>query len=70
MGFKQGNYDGIMKYLVGFKSLKVDFNPRGNQSSLKSGYTASFSERVGSLIGQSIAKSGSFHRIPRASFGE
>ena len=28
MGFKQGNYDGIMKYLVGLKSLKVDFNPR------------------------------------------
>ena len=70
MGFKQGNYDGIMKYLVGLKSLKVNFNHRENQSSLKSGYTASFSERIGSLIGQSIAKSESFHRIPRSSSGE
>ncbi len=59
MGFKQGNHDGIMKYLVRLKSLKVDFNPRENQSSLKSGYTASFSERIGSLTGQSIDKSGS-----------
>jgi len=57
MGFKQGNYDGIMKYLVELKFLKVDFNPRKNQRSLKRGYTASFSERIGLLIDQSIAKS-------------
>ena len=41
-----------------------------NQSSLKRGYTASFSERIGSLIGQSIAKSVSLHKIPRSFLGE
>ena len=57
MGLKQENYGGIIKYLVGdWWVLKLE----KNQSSLKSGYTASFSERIGPLIGQSIAKSGSF----------
>ena len=46
MGFKQGNYDGIMKYLVELKSLKVDFNPRENQSSLKRGMQHLFQKEL------------------------
>ena len=60
---------GSFQPLSPLRKLK-NFNLRENQILLKRGYTLSFSERIGFSMGQSMAKSGSFHMMPRSFSGE